>query len=101
MATGTHFLEVGAEHGVVVWAGGGVGESKEHWRNNAPDPLRSGASVRPPGAPSPFTPQLPDKRNPTDADANPSARQSLSPTLVHFFVQLKILLNPVSAMTTP
>ena len=45
MATGAHFEE-GAAHGVAAWAEGGAGESKKHWRNDAPNPLRSGASVR-------------------------------------------------------
>jgi len=35
-------FKVGAEHGNAVWVGGGVGESKQHWRNYSPQPLQTG-----------------------------------------------------------
>jgi hypothetical protein len=67
---------VGAQHGVARWVGGGVGESKQHWRNDAPDPLRWGGAVRPPTRPNP--PHF--NRWPTDADANPAASAAAGST---------------------
>ena len=44
--TGAHF-ETDAEDGLAVWVGGGVGESKKHWRNDESSPLGNGWPVRP------------------------------------------------------
>lgn len=41
--TGHHF-EVGAADAYAVFVGGGYGESKSFWKNNEPNPLRSGRS---------------------------------------------------------